>query len=139
MYLKKLLPVVFTFISLAAVSQSIQQEINDQVWKPFTKAIVSQDVEEFIRLHSNDVMRVERNSGHIMNYGQYKNDLEKSWPAWKQSMQVEKNKYIFELRFLERLAKDNQAYEVGYFKNEIIHASGEKRIRYGQFHVALRK
>lgn len=126
-------------ISVAASSQHAEKEINDQVWKPFTKAIMTQDVEGFFQVHSREVMRVERDSKHILNYDQYKSDLEKSWPAWKQSMQVEKTKYTFELRFLERASNSNQAFEVGYFKNEIVNDAGEKRISYGQFHVALRK
>lgn len=125
--------------STLAVGQSAKKEINEQVWKPFIIAITTQDIGTFIQLHSKDVMRVERNARHIMNYDQYKNDLEKSWPAWKQTIQVEKKTYTFELRFLERLAKDNMAYEVGYFKNEIVNPKGEKYISYGQFHVALRK
>jgi hypothetical protein len=100
---------------------------------------MSQDIEGFIQLHSREVMRVERDSKHILNYDQYKSDMEKSWPAWKQSIHVEKTKYTFELRFLERASNGHQAFEVGYFKNETVNATGEKRTSYGQFHVALRK
>lgn len=136
---KSLFSVIFILSSLAAVAQNAEREINEQVWKPFTKAIMTQDVEGFIHLHSKEVMRVERDSKHILNYDQYKSDMEKSWPAWKQSILAEKTNYTFELRFLERASNGNQAFEVGYFKNETVHAKGEKRISYGQFHVALRK
>lgn len=84
-------------------------------------------------------MRVERDNKQVLNYEQYKSDLQKSWPAWKQSIEVEKTKYSFELRFLERASNGNQAFEVGYFKNEMINAKGEKHLSFGQFHVALRK
>jgi ketosteroid isomerase-like protein len=131
--------VLFVLISVAAVSQNNKQEINDQVWKPFIKTLLSQDIDTFMNLHSKDVIRVERDSGHILNFDQYKKDLNMSWPAWKQSMELEKSKSTFELRFLERISNGNQAFEAGYFKNETINAKGEKRIGYGQFHVALRK
>lgn len=131
--------VLLLFISIAAFSQNSQKEINEQVWKPFIKTLLSHEVDGFMNLHSEDVMRVERDNGHILNFDQYKKDLNISWPAWKQSMEVEKIKNSFELRFLERTSNGNQAFEVGYFKNETINSKGEKRTGYGQFHVALRK
>lgn len=136
---KNLLSLFLLTSSVAAFAQGAEKEINDHVWKPFTKAIMTQNVEAFIHLHSKDVMRVERDNKQILNYDKYKSDLEKSWPAWRQSIAVEKTTYTFELRFLERASNGNQAFEVGYFKNEIINAKGEKSISYGQFHVALRK
>lgn len=75
---KSLFSVIFILSSLAAVAQNAEREINEQVWKPFTKAIMTQDVEGFIHLHSKEVMRVERDSKHILNYDQYKSDMEKS-------------------------------------------------------------
>jgi len=84
-------------------------------------------------------MRVERDTKKILNYDQYKTDMEKSWPGWKEFLAKNKSKYTFELRFLERCSNGNQAFEVGYFKNESTTALGEKRAYYGQFHVALRK
>lgn len=136
---KQLFTVLLLFISIAAFSQNSQKEINEQVWKPFIKTLLSHDVDGFMNLHSKDVMRVERDNGHILNFDQYKKDLNTSWPAWKQSIEVEKTKNSFELRFLERTSNGNQAFEVGYFKNETINVKGEKRTGYGQFHVALRK
>lgn len=136
---KSILSGVFLMISLVGVSQNAKQEINEQVWKPFIKTLLSHDVEGFMNMHSKDVMHVERDHGHILNFDQYKKDLNMSWPAWKQSMEVEKTTIDFELRFLERISNGDQAFEVGYFKNETTNANGEKRIGYGQFHVALRK
>lgn len=136
---KNLLSIFFLLIGGAAIAQNAEKEINDQVWKPFTQAIMTQDVAGFIQLHSKEIMRVERDNKKILNYDTYKSDIEKSWPAWKQSIAVEKTKYTFELRFLERVSNGNQAFEVGYFRNEMINAKGEKHVSYGQFHVALRK
>jgi ketosteroid isomerase-like protein len=133
------LTIFLTLVSTAAFGQNSEKEINEQVWKPFVKTLLSHDVEGFMNLHSRDVMRVERDFRHILNYDQYKKDLNTSWPAWKQSMEVEKSKNTFELRFLERTANESLAFEVGYYKNELINAKGEKRTGYGQFHVALRK
>jgi ketosteroid isomerase-like protein len=136
---KGLFSLALLTISMLALGQGAKTEINEQVWKPFIKTLLSHDVEGFMNLHSKDVMRVERDHGHILNFDQYKKDLNMSWPAWKQSMEVEKTKNAFELRFLERISNGDQAFEVGYFKNETTSVNGEKRTGYGQFHVALRK
>ncbi len=135
----QILVILLALVSAAAFSQNSEKEINEQVWKPFIKTLLAHDVDGFMNLHSKDVMRVERDHRHILNFEQYKKDLNLSWPAWKQAMEVEKTKDTFELRFLERTSNGSQAFEVGYYKNETINAKGEKRTGYGQFHVALRK
>lgn len=136
---KILLVAIITLINVAAHAQTDQQTIDIQVWKPFTKAIMTQDVETFIQLHSKDVIRVERDSKQVFNYDQYKAAMEKSWPGWKRSMARDGLTYTFELRFLERISNGEQTFEVGYFKNETVNAKGEKQLSFGQFHVALRK
>jgi ketosteroid isomerase-like protein len=122
-----------------AFAQTPQQEINEQVWKPFTKAIMNQDVATFASLHSTDLVRAERNSGKILNLAEYRKNMEAGWPGWKESLAKNKIDYTFELRFTERISNGSLAYEVGYFKNESVSPTGEKRIGYGQFHVTLRK
>lgn len=136
---KSLFSLILILISIAAFSQDAKREINEQIWKPFIKTLLSHDVDGFMNLHSKDVMRVERDQGHLLNFDRYKKDLNMSWPAWKQSMEVEKTRNAFELRFFERISDGDQAFEVGYFKNETTNVKGEKRTSYGQFHVALRK
>jgi ketosteroid isomerase-like protein len=100
---------------------------------------MEQDVKTFASLHSPEMIRVERNSQKILRLDQYQLNMETGWPQWKESLIKNKINYTFELRFLERISNGEVAYEVGYFKNESINPSGEKRIGYGQFHVTLRK
>jgi ketosteroid isomerase-like protein len=123
----------------AAAGQNVQKEIDEQVWKPFTKAIMNQDVKEFVSVHSSDLVRAERNSKRVLNLEEYRKNMETSWPGWKESIRKNKDTYVFELRFTERINNSNQAFEVGYFKNESTNANGEKKIYYGKFQVALRK
>lgn len=134
---------LFTFwlvgLCVFAFAQTPQQEINEQVWKPFTKAIMNQDVATFASLHSTDLVRAERNSGKILSLAEYHKNMEAGWPGSKESLAKNKIDYTFELRFTERISNGNLAYEVGYFKNESVSPTGEKRIGYGQFHVTLRK
>lgn len=137
--MKNLLTIWLVGLCANAFAQTPQQEINEQVWKPFTKAIMNQDVATFASLHSNDLVRAERNSGKVLNLAEYQKNMETGWPGWKESLAKNKIKYTFELRFTERISNGNLAYEVGYFKNESVSETGEKRIGYGQFHVTLRK
>lgn len=137
--MKKLVYLCLIGLTSTLFAQSSQQEINEQVWKPFTKAIMNQDVATFASLHSADLVRAERNPGKILNLAEYRKNMETGWPDWKESLAKNKIKYTFELRFTERISNGNLAYEVGYFKNESVSPAGEKRIGYGQFHVTLRK
>jgi ketosteroid isomerase-like protein len=137
--MKNLLVFIAAMVFTTGFAQQSEKEINEQVWKPFTQAIMTQDVNRFISLHSKDLVRAERNDKKVMTYDQYKADMEQGWPQWKESIKKNNAQYVFELRFLERISNETQAFEVGYFKNESINAKGEKRVSYGQFHVALRK
>jgi ketosteroid isomerase-like protein len=120
-------------------AQTDQQEIDEQVWIPFTKAITARDPEAFISLHSKDLIRAERNGGKVKNFDQYKQGMMESWPKYAEYAKQKSIKHTFELRFLERHSNGEQAFEVGYFKNETTTPDGEARASYGQFHVALRK
>ncbi len=120
-------------------AQSDQADINEHVWKPFTRAIMTQDVNGFTSLHSSDLVRAEINRKKVMGLDEYKKGMESGWPGWKESIQKNKTQYTFELRFTDRISNGTLAYEIGYFKNETINASGEKRESFGKFHVVLRK
>lgn len=137
--MKKILVFLILTVSTTAFSQDYQKEINEQIWKPFTQAIMNQNVDQFITLHSKDLVRAEINSKKVYGYDEYKREMELNWPKWKENLQVKKSQYTFELRFTERIANENTAYEIGYFKNEVVSSAGEKRISYGKFHVVLRK
>lgn len=137
--MNKLLFVLLFFQGFNILAQTAQKEIDEQVWKPFTEAIMNQNVSAFAALHSNDLVRAEINSKKVFGLAEYKKRMEENWPKWKESIQKNKTKYTFELRFTERIANENTAYEIGYFKNETINSNGEKHIGYGKFHVVLRK
>jgi hypothetical protein len=137
--MKKIFFALLVLASAIAHGQQAEKEINEQVWKPFTKAIMTQHVDQFISLHSKDLVRAERDGKRVLSYDQYKAGMDQNWPKWKESNSKGNVQYTFELRFLERISNESQAFEVGYFKNQSINGAGEKRVSYGQFHVALRK
>lgn len=137
--MKNIFTMFFCFSAVLLFAQDHDRDIDEQVWKPFTKAIMTQDVEAFMALHSKDVIRVERNSKQIFGKETYQMNAADNWPKWKESLQKNNIQYAFELRFLERITNGDIAYQVGYFKNESMMPSGQKRVSYGKFHVVLKK
>lgn len=122
-------------ISVTGYSQDAQKQINDQVWKPFITAFNNYDTKGFMAVHSRDLVRAPRDSKTVLNFEQYNKQYEE---GDKRSAE-QKTKRTIELRFLERIANDKQAFEVGIYKTSVINAQGESRSFYGKFHVVLRK
>lgn len=127
----------FLLLSSACICQadSLQQQINAQVWKPFILGFETGDDDGFSAVHSKEVIRVSQDDKHIFGYDEYFRkvpDSEKSRRAnWKRSIK---------LRFIQRIASNGKAFEVGYYKSSSTNATtGEKRTGYGKFHVLLRK
>jgi ketosteroid isomerase-like protein len=103
-------------------TDSLQKEINEQVWKPFIKAFNSGDNEAFSAVHSKDVIRVIQDNNQVMGYDQYfqkiPDSIKTKWDDWKKNI---------ELRFLQRFASKDKAFEVGYYKNTSANTvTGEK-------------
>ena len=115
--------------------QSIQQSINDQVWKPFISTYNNRDTDGFMAIHSKDVVRSPRDAKMVLNWNEYFEQQKRGDDDGKTSG----NKRHLGLRFAERIANDNQAMEVGIYKVIISDKTGNIRTFYGRFHVALRK
>lgn len=122
-------------VSVIGYSQDTQNQINEQVWKPFITTFNNQDTKGFMAVHSADLTRVPRESKTVLNFEQYKKQNEE---GDKRSTQ-QKIKRTIELRFLERITNETQAFEVGIYKTTYINAQGESKSFYGKFHVVLRK
>ena len=122
-------------LSVTAQSDSLQVQINQQVWKPFTIAFNSNDDSTFRSVHSKDIIRVIADDQRLLNYDQYfkkiPDSIKSNWGNWKKNI---------ELRFIQRIASGCCGYEIGYYRTTSINQStGEKRVGYGKFHVLLRK
>jgi len=115
--------------------QSIEQAINDQVWKPFISAYNNRDTDGFMAIHSKDVVRSPRDAKMVLNWNEYFEQQKRGDDQGKTSG----TKRQLGLRFTERIANDNQAMEVGIYKVIISDKTGNIRTFYGRFHVALRK
>ena len=124
-------------IGISAFSQQgkLQKEINQQVWQPFITAFNNRDDDAFSAVHSKEVIRVSQDDNRIFGYAEYFKKIPESekarWKDWDRNI---------ELRFLQRIASNDKAFEVGYYKSSNTNAvTGEKRTGYGKFHVLLRK
>ena len=136
--MKKLFTLTAILIStfgLFSQENKFTKEINEQVWKPFITGFSTGDDELFKSVHSKDIARIEQDNKRILDYDKYfrkvPDSIKAKWSDWK--------KYI-ELRFTQRIASNDQAFEVGYYRTTSTNVkTGEKRSGVGKFHVLLRK
>ncbi len=128
--------VIFFFFTTAwSQSENLQKQINEQVWKPFIKSFNSDDQKAFKAVHSKDLARVIQDNNQVIGYKEYfratPDSVKAKWGDWKKNI---------ELRFIERIADDGKAFEVGYYKTTNTNtATGKSNAGYGKFHVLLRK
>lgn len=122
------------FLQKIVAQSTIQKEINSQVWKPFIESFSKNDQEGFKAVHSREVIRVIQDDDLIWGYEQY-------FPEKKAGSDTDKPpaKRSLELRFIQRIATTDKAFEVGYYKSSYTASDGTARNSYGKFHVVLRK
>ncbi|HMQ48966.1 MAG TPA: DUF6265 family protein [Saprospiraceae bacterium] len=112
------------------------QEINRDIWTPFSAAYATNDAEKYIALHTPDFIRATG--------GQYPEV--KNRDAYQQSVQThfnynkeQKRRVEIAFTFFERVAGENTASERGIYRYTAIAADGTQSHFYGKFHVFLRK
>ena len=122
-------------VSKSMSGQSVQHEINEQVWKPFIAAFNELDSDGFLAIHSQDLVRAARDGNEILNWTQY---LEQQRKGDKRTRD-DGSKRTIELRFTERIANTTQAIDVGVYKTMNISKDGTTQSFFGRFHVVMRK
>ena len=118
-----------------AQADSLQQQINQYVWKPFIQSFNNLDTKGFMSVHSKDMTRVIQDGNTLYGYDTYYRETERG----NQSTIKANRKRTIELRFTQRIASGDKAFEVGYYKFTSIQPDGTSRNGYGKFHVLLRK
>ncbi len=127
--------IVACSVTSPAQSNNHQADINAQVWKPFIKFFSSRDQKGLASVHSKDVARVVQDDGRILNASEYFKE-----PSDAQKARNTDRTLAIELRFIQRIASDDKAFEVGYYKTTTTDIkTGASRSNYGKFHVLLRK
>ncbi|MCE2996512.1 MAG: YybH family protein [Cyclobacteriaceae bacterium] len=133
--MRTLTTLLFLIFSVTLQAQSSQTEINTQVWKPFIQHFSDHNAKAFLALHSKDVVRSPRDAKTIWGYDEYlKNQLEGDAYEIKNNL-----KRTLELRFTERIAKGDNAIEVGIYKTVVTAPDGKQQFYFGRFHVVLKK
>ena len=134
--------IIFVFIGIAcaqsytyAQADSLQQQINQQVWKPFIQSFNNLDTKGFMSVHSKEMTRVVQDGNTLYGYDRYYRETEQG----NQSTIKANRKRTIELRFTQRIASYNKAFEVGYYKFTSVQPDGTSRNGYGKFHVLLRR
>ena len=127
--------ILYTGLLSRSQQSKLTKEINEQVWVTFIKGFESGDDELFKSVHSKDIARVMQDNKEIIGYDKYfkkvPDSIKAKWGDWKKSI---------ELRFIQRIATDDKAFEVGYYRSTSTNVkTGEKRTGIGKFHVLLRK
>ena len=123
--------VIAILISTIGVAQSdsLQQQINEQVWKPFIQSYNSFDTDGFMRVHSKEMTRVLQDANRVWNYKQYMESMKRGDDHGRSK----NDKRKIELRFTQRMAGEGRAFEVGYYKVVM----NDAQTFYGKFHVLL--
>jgi hypothetical protein len=121
--------VFFSFFFNFFSQSNFQREINEQVWKPFIKSFSNGEDERFKEVHSKEIIRVIQDDNRILGYNEYfqkqPDSIKAKWGSWKKNT---------ELRFIQRIASNNKAFEVGFYKTTSTNKStGETRTGYGKF------
>lgn len=127
--MKSILTISFSIVSLILFAQTAQQEIDEQIWLPFTKAWEANDGEAFNAIHSDDVWRI--NPGRLLVGDEYKSRN-------AERMQGQQRARIIEFSFETRTSNGDNAYEVGYYRITD-NSQTEPRYFVGRFHVAIKK
>lgn len=135
--MKKLVCLGFAFLALSfytlAQEVNFQKEINDQVWRPFIKTYSGLDTEGFMALHTPDVIRIGRDGERIRIGEEYAEDMLQN-NEYNRKNNAQRS---IEFRFLERLARREVGFEVGFYKVVVEREGEEPRTFYGKFHVVL--
>ncbi len=130
---------IFPLLLLSAIvinctAQDVTEQIDRDVWHPFVESFSGFDENTFIALHTYDVIRVSRDGESMLVGSQYAESIRNAFAEGRERRTVRR----IEFSFIDRLNKDDTAYEVGYYR--ISSASGgQEYVGYGKFHVVLKK
>ena len=124
--MRLLLPACFIILlfSITATAQtdSLTEQINEQVWKPFINTFNNMYTEGFMALHSKKLLRIPEDNNRIYNYDEYVQNIKTSNENGKKN----KIRQSIELRFTNRFIQNEQAFETGYYKTTVVEPDGLK-------------
>jgi len=124
------------FSGMILHAQTAKEQINEQVWKPFIRHFSEGNTDEFMALHSKDVVR----------FGLEGTTSSFDWQTYYEGHKrvddrnlMEKRKRTIDLRFEYRSAVDSFAYEIGYYRTSYEQEGRPRQDYFGKFNVILKK
>lgn len=121
--------------AVTAAAQDAQLEIEKDVWIPFLAASSAFDADGFLAVQAKDLVRVSTDARQVYGLARYQTEIRDGFRRARERGV----KRVSEVRFLDRIANGDLAYETGYFRSRVTLANGEVRIRYTRFEMVLRK
>lgn len=109
--------------------------IDQEVWLPFIQAYAEGKADDYIALHSKNLVRPIGDAKRIDPYDRWAANTRGMFKSFADRG----TKAAIDFRFLERFANDDTASERGIFEFSVTNAKGETQKFYGKFHVILRK
>lgn len=119
----------------AQASLTPQQEIDRDVWRLFEQSYGALNADAFLTAHAPEAIRIVRDSKAIDAGEKYHAKIRKNMATEKERG----SRRTIELRFTERFADGNLAFDSGYYKVVAWYSDDESYTFYGQFDVILRK
>ena len=122
-------------LSLTAQKTDHSEQIDRQVWIPFMQSYQDLDSKAFMKVHSDDIIRISRQGSRITVGQDYAVQMGINEERSKKS----NTKRSIEFAFAERIHGDTHAFESGYYK--VVNQRGDESPRtfYGYFEVVLKK
>ncbi len=109
----------------------IEDQVNQDIWRPFKNSYEARDWQTFNALHTDDILRVH--DGGIQMGKEYK-DVIKSYYE-RETGHETRIDFVME----RRTYKEDIGYEVGFYRVIYSKPGEEDRMSYGRFHVVLKK
>lgn len=121
-----------------AADDGHRRTIDEQVWRPFLRALVDLDVAGYFDVHSRDIVRVDRARARVSDRASYESEVSEGFRRAAEAKAAGTRADV-ELRFTERLSSAHAAYEVGYYRMRLALPNGSEIVQTSNFHVTLRR
>lgn len=113
--------------------QQIQDEIDQQVWRPFKKAFENLDGVALNSIYAEEVLRVTPNGIDTDN------DFKSKNLARFKVNKAEGITIALDFWFDSRRTNLHTSYEVGFYRIGFTSKEGGTKFSYGQFHIVIKK
>ncbi len=119
------------FVS-SQTDNELQNQINQELWKPFKTAFETLDASALNTLYAEEVLRVTPNGIDT------KNIFKKANIDRFETYRKAETKVLLDFWFDSRHTNNSHSYEVGFYRMQLL-GKRDKQVIYGQFHIVLKR